>query len=130
MVDWDAIAEHIEETCCKVCLIDPAEFARLKAENATLRKVRPAVMDFAIEMEKKLLANDHKGGWQDCTFEYLMDRLREETCELNRVMYSEDAVGEAADVANMAMMIADCVLSERRAARESVPAVDDEPKTP
>jgi NTP pyrophosphatase (non-canonical NTP hydrolase) len=71
-------------------------------------------MAFAQEMETRLRANDHKGGWADCDFPYLIRRIREETDELADTM--RDVGGlydyaeirrEAADVANFAMMVAD-----------------------
>lgn len=80
-------------------------------------KLRPEVQRFAEAMEKRLRANDHKGGWCDCPLDYLITRLDEETSEL--LVALGKAVGfnlqrgasrirkEAADVANFAMMIAD-----------------------
>jgi len=79
---------------------------------------------FAIEMKRKLTQNLHKGGWGDCRFDYLLGRLRAETDELlySHIKYRldthmqakvitdqqvKDLVGECADVANFAMMIAD-----------------------
>jgi NTP pyrophosphatase (non-canonical NTP hydrolase) len=93
---------------------------------------RPAVVAFANAMEAKLRANDHKGGWDRDSPDALMARLEEEYAELRVVVHrhlyevramtgmrsvdeipfgfglTEEAVlGEAADVANFAMMIAD-----------------------
>jgi hypothetical protein len=73
---------------------------------------------FADAMERKLQLNDHKGGWEDCSIDYLIKRLRQETTELLAVAGDRDARcltneeaervrDEAADVANFAMMIAD-----------------------
>jgi NTP pyrophosphatase (non-canonical NTP hydrolase) len=84
----------------------------------TKNKPRGVVLRFAVEMEKKLAENDHKGGWDDCEPEWLLKRLREETRELAKLVRAEpnDRVAsletatqvarEAADVANFAMMIA------------------------
>ncbi len=83
--------------------------------------MRDSVKQFAREMEKQLKANDHKGGWDKCTFKYLFERLEEETAELseffvlnderNEYQIQLDNVGqivrEAADVANFALMIAE-----------------------
>jgi len=83
------------------------------AQNYVIRK---EVADFAKLMEEALRANEHKGGWRDSTFKYLLDKLAEETNELRIacVSASSDHTGyldavqkEAADVANFAMMIAD-----------------------
>lgn len=70
--------------------------------------VRGDVAVFAAAMESKLKLNDHKGGWSDCDKHWLMTRLYEEADELcdavNRGVGTE-IQGEAADVANFAMMI-------------------------
>lgn len=73
--------------------------------------LRPEVRWFAEQMELALRRNDHKGGWQDCDYEYLSDRLRDETLELEGAVFggglNEAIINEAVDVANFAMMIAD-----------------------
>ena len=72
--------------------------------------VRPEVAIFARKMHEKLNDNDHKGGWDNCSFEFLMGRLLEEVSELYIELYngnSDSVISEAADVANFAMMIAD-----------------------
>ncbi len=81
--------------------------------------LRSEVNRFAKLMERKLRANDHKGGWERETTAYLSRRLGQELKELRgavaRLNGSTDptpeqvaTVGkEAADVANFAMMIAD-----------------------
>lgn len=66
---------------------------------------------FAEEMKRKLEMNHHKGGWEDDKNHYLIRRLLEEVTEfVQAVMKKETAdiiIGEAADVANFCMMIAD-----------------------
>lgn len=73
--------------------------------------IRPVVGRFVEALETKLDANEHKGGWQNDTPQALLARLREETDELAAAIESgADAahiLGEAADVANFAMMVAD-----------------------
>lgn len=91
--------------------------------------LRPEVEAFAQAMERKLLANDHKGGWRCDDPHALLDRLHDEAAELDNIRHlmhacvirrAEYPVGqgdpsihaarvldEAADVANFAMMIAD-----------------------
>lgn len=88
--------------------------------------IRSEVKAFASHMEAKLRENDHKGGWGDCDFGYLVKRLDEESAELRSAvsalktalsdadappelvrMVKEAVRNEAADVANFAMMIAD-----------------------
>jgi hypothetical protein len=80
---------------------------------------RAEVLWFAQEMEGKLRANDHKGHWDGCRFDYLSRRLAEESEELNKAILASSGqitltraeadriIHEAADVANFAMMIAD-----------------------
>jgi len=97
--------------------------------NETAREIRPAVLLFAAAMEQKLRENDEKkGGWGDESESFLLGRLREETDELDREIErfhranaafmrceeradpnarARDVRREAADVANLAMMLAD-----------------------
>lgn len=73
-------------------------------------KPRPEVKWFAKQMERKLIANDHKPHWHREETEWLLHRLVEEVKELLNAVYMEPTVNiidEAADVANIAMMIAD-----------------------
>lgn len=65
------------------------------------------VKAFAVAMEAKLRANDHKGGWKQSPVTYLFSRLEEEVAELKKAVVNGGTLGEAADVANFAMMIAD-----------------------
>jgi hypothetical protein len=70
-------------------------------------------------MEKKLRKNDYKGGWWECDFSYLIECIWYEFKELMNCFDRTDTgervptkpveviCGEAADVANFAMMIAD-----------------------
>lgn len=75
-------------------------------------ELRTEVQWFAEIMERTLRDNDHKGGWKGCTDEYLISRLREEVDELIAAMAAKEPrdviYKEAADVANFALMIADC----------------------
>ena len=60
-------------------------------------------------MLTKLEENHHKGHWRGCSSGYLLGRLYEEVGELYESISTEDGChwGEAADVANLAAMIAD-----------------------
>lgn len=88
---------------------------------------RPVVRAFAEAMERELRENEHKGGrdaWRKCYAEDLLDRVKEETNELAGEVCRlkpdpQRALSEAADVANMAMMVADVLggLSEKRRER-------------
>lgn len=87
--------------------------------------VRPDLQWFALEMEKKLRANDHKGHWRDCSMEYLRTRLHEELGELLTALdakppASEQIAKEAADVANFCMMIADAYRERAEVGRVDV----------
>lgn len=89
---------------------------------ADLFKDYPEVLLFAKAMLYKLRKNAHKDGWptmsdkgrtwKDCPRSFLQDKLREETQELldelNKVVSIPlDTLDEAADVGNIAMMLAD-----------------------
>lgn len=67
------------------------------------------VVWFSHEMQAKLNENSHKGEtWPRFSQRQLLNRLKQETGELERAIESgKDVVEEAADVANFAMMIAD-----------------------
>ena len=93
-----------------------------KAKPRARVALRPRVRKFAEQMELALRDNDHKGGWKECSNGYLLTRLREEADELEEAIsclampaefytgpYRQAFVieGEAADVANFAMMIWD-----------------------
>ena len=91
---------------------------------STRLKLRESVRRFAEQMELKLRANEHKGGWQSDLPEDLIDRIEEEIAELRASVNDEfftAALGpseerriarrriarEAADVGAFAMMVAD-----------------------
>jgi NTP pyrophosphatase (non-canonical NTP hydrolase) len=78
--------------------------------------VRPEIKRFAVMMERKLQANDHKGTWKESSISYLFSRLEDEVRELRDQINSkspvQDVVGEASDVANFAMMIYDVFLNK------------------
>ena len=102
-INWRARAEAAE-----------AELATLRERVKALEEeLRPEVRAFALLMEERLRANDHKGGWKQCVGSWLLGRLIEEVGELREEMLVADTTGahcvgdEAADVANFAMMIAD-----------------------
>lgn len=73
---------------------------------------------FAGQMWDKLLANSHKASFDEVEFSYALMRLKQEVVELNGAVYdimcevrpleevALEVIGEAADVANFAFMIA------------------------
>lgn len=78
-------------------------------------KPRPVVQWFAGAMEAKLRANDHKRGWRGTSEFVMIQKLLEEVGELIEAVYGrgfgrasrEEVLSEAADVGNVAMMLAD-----------------------
>lgn len=74
-------------------------------------ELRKEVRDFSQQMEIELKINDHKGSWHGARIEELLEHLKDEVRELEESVnlhYSPACVlSEAADVANMAMMVAD-----------------------
>lgn len=83
----------------------------LQKDNERWNSLRPEVQWFAEQMGSRLKKNDHKSGWKDTGTIHLLNSLRQETNELEGVVYFNegeiDIISEAADVANFAMMIAD-----------------------
>ena len=78
---------------------------------------RKAVMLFAQAMERKLKKNDYKGGWEDCSIPFLIDKLNEESKEFQTALdnRSNRMLNESADVANILMMLCDiCERLEKR----------------
>lgn len=93
-----------------------------QSEQEKVLDCRQEVKDFAVLMEQKLRKNDHKISWKKCNQEYLLQRLDDEVKELHECFFiyspadmnflmdgqHEDRIpGEAADVANFAMMLWD-----------------------
>jgi hypothetical protein len=85
---------------------------------------RDVVVWFACLMEANLRKNDYKGGWDDCSLLWLFAKLGEELGELGEALVDNHfpegreemtitrvaaqwIEGEATDIANLAMMIAD-----------------------
>ena len=72
---------------------------------------REPVLWFAQAMERELLHNDHKGGWESCSIPWLLHRLHQELKELERAIQQGATAGtilsESADAGNFLMMIAD-----------------------
>ena len=84
-----------------------AKFEKISEKAIDLRT---EVIKFANAMENKLKENDYKGGWKNCSAKYLVNKLDEEVGELMSAICDETPhkiLHEAADVGNIAMMIAD-----------------------
>lgn len=72
---------------------------------------RPSVVRFADDMEQRLRENDHKGGWSRETKQHMANIMARAVQDLLLSLVSNASVQyvttRAADVANIAMMIAD-----------------------
>lgn len=85
---------------------------------------RPAVVRFAQLMERKLRERDYKGGWKNCTLQYLAAGMTHEVVELVDAMdaiLTDDGptnlhavIAETVDVANYCMMLADVAQAQMR----------------
>ena len=76
--------------------------------------MRKEVMSFALTMEEKLCMHDEQRGptgWKNEPVDYLLNRLSEEVAELRKAIADGASLNtinlEAADVGNLAMMVAD-----------------------
>lgn len=84
---------------------------------------RDTVQWFSVKMENRLRKNDHKGGWDRENGDFLSDKLKEEFEEVQELLKKLNfdiiliknkrtrtkLINECADLANIAMMIADNV---------------------
>jgi len=89
-----------------------------RKEKEKEAKPREQVQWFSKEMEKELLDNDHKGGWDKCDDGYLTWMLKSNLIKLSELIFQEPkdvqkVIKEATDVANYAMMIADNLRSAK-----------------
>jgi NTP pyrophosphatase (non-canonical NTP hydrolase) len=109
-------------------------FLLSEIQGRTTLSIRPEVLEFAHEMESELYANEKKGGWTECDFEYLFNRLKEEVGELPEAIHKwqkkegaslPNLVSECADVANFAMMIAD--IARKRSLKRMMKTLPDIP---
>lgn len=128
VVDADDIPLQLTEHQAEVivaALTADADTEKPSAERVA--GIRPCVLHFAVEMERKLKANDWKKHWSNFSIEWLFDRLADgEMVELklaiSNLANAKEAgnnqrvgrcalnvVEEAVDVANFAMMIADII---------------------
>lgn len=81
-------------------------------------EIRPEVKQFVGIMEQKLRENDHKAHWLDAgDVPYFMERTHQEFIELSDALRlespPEEVLREAADVANMVMMVAQRYAADR-----------------
>lgn len=68
------------------------------------------LLEFANEMHKELENNNHKGGWEYLSPQWIINRMRQEVDEIERAIQKgkpvEEVVSECADVANFAYFLA------------------------
>lgn len=77
---------------------------------------RRALLAFTAIMWVKLRENAHKRHWSELPSQWLLGRIKDELQELQDAILAGDPVAirrEAADVANLAMMVADNAEKER-----------------
>ena len=49
---------------------------------------RKVLLWFTKKMEEALQSNDYKGGWENCSNKYLIDKLNEEVDELKKEIWN------------------------------------------
>ncbi len=110
----------IAEQACDCIDRLTARVAELEASPPPISPTHPFVMRMARYMEQKLAENRYKGnaeGWRRDDPSDLQDRVSEENDELWDAVREgkppEEVWREAADVANMAMMVADAYEHQR-----------------
>lgn len=118
--------EH-ETELCRICKISIRECeisgrsndyprCHLPQEAHKKQKPRPIVREFGEEMERQLLENEYKGGWDLCPDRFLMSDLLRNVAILQGLLNlnatttmvdRKDIIRRAANIANFAMMIAE-----------------------
>lgn len=81
--------------------------------------VRPSVTRFARHMEAQLLRNDGRGGWHNCSPDYLIEALERNLADLKSHWpprdYSDSTQRTCADLGNFAMMLSENTAIEANA---------------
>ncbi len=102
--------EEVESSLRIAVMKMAGKYTALRTQVEELGDLRREVFLLACAMERKLKENDHKEGWSGCGREHFMLKLYEELGELaNCIIHGppKQVLDEAADVANIIMMIAD-----------------------
>jgi hypothetical protein len=72
------------------------------------KNIRPSVVRMARNMEAQLLRNDKRGGWESCSDDFLVERIRSNVFDLFACAKSGEARQRTcADIANYAMMLSE-----------------------
>jgi len=70
-----------------------------------------SLLKFAQAMETELIENDHKTGWNQLSPQWIINRIRQETQELETAIKNDKPIreiqSECADIANFAFMLWD-----------------------
>ena len=87
-------------------------------DNITINEVRPEVQAFAVEMEKILRENDHKGGWRNCGYTFLKYRAVKHMVNVVERVESghinENMLKECYHSANYLMMMCDTLTNDMK----------------
>jgi NTP pyrophosphatase (non-canonical NTP hydrolase) len=116
--EWRELARAVLTAADAVPTTNPAPVSSsLVVRDFPDGLVRESVAWFAEQMERKLRLHDDRPGWMGNLPNALLDRVREEVDELDNALdygaraedqsHPQNIIDECADVANMAMMIAD-----------------------
>lgn len=102
-----ALRFGMDRDCIKVYeLGEPVGFF-VQQMDTRIPALRKEVARFAYEMEEQLRANDHKSGWENCTLEFLRDRLSRNLGLLWKCSSHEEFQRRCANIANYSMMLAE-----------------------
>jgi len=83
-----------------------------KKHNLMKEEVRTSVVKFSYEMEKQLQANEDKGGWSNCTEQFLRNNLEKNLRSLTTCNSHSEYRRRCANIANFAMMLHENDLQE------------------
>lgn len=95
-----------------------------KYHGYEMHDVRDEIGFFAEEMEKQLKANEHKGGWENSSYEHLGKELNDNLWKLDKCSSHSEYRRRCANIANFAMMLAD---NDRREELERPKVKSEEP---
>lgn len=83
-----------------------------RKHNLMMEEVRTSVAEFSYEMEKQLRANENKGGWGNCTEQFLRNSLERNLRSLTTCNSHSEYRRRCANIANFAMMLHENDLQE------------------
>ncbi|MEK3784716.1 hypothetical protein [Paenibacillus sp. FSL R5-0810] len=96
-----------DRDCIKVYeLGEPVGFF-VQQVNVRTPLPRKAVARFAMDMEEQLRANEHKGGWENSSVDYLIREMAKNGRQLKYCSTHSEFRRRCANIANYAMMLSD-----------------------